>query len=108
MALSPPPITPPSSRIFSDEEWRVICQYLRFSRRETQVAQLLFDDKTEYAMAVELEISPHTVHTHLERLHRKLNVNSRTGILLRCFSAFLQLFPRAEQPADMSAAEQPA
>lgn len=59
--------------------------------RELQIVRGLFDDTTEEAVAAELGISTHTVHTHLERLRHKLAVTTRTQIVLRIIEEFLTL-----------------
>ena len=56
------------------DAWKVIANSLRISDRELQIIQGIFDDRKEFAIADELTISVHTVHTHLERLYRKLGV----------------------------------
>ena len=42
----------------------------------------MFDDDTEREMALELNISRHTLHTQLKRLYRKLGVSSRTALVV--------------------------
>ena len=69
--------------VFCDNGWGFIASNLKLSNRHVEVIQGLFDDKTEAAIARGLGISPHTVHTHLERIYRKLNVNSRTELIIR-------------------------
>jgi DNA-binding NarL/FixJ family response regulator len=56
-----------------------------------QIVRAVFDDQTEYAIAADLGISPHTVHTHFERLHRKLAVSDRVQLVLRVTEASLVL-----------------
>ena len=73
-------------RMLSEARWCAIGEALRLSGRELQIVRCLFDDLTEAAIALELGISAHTVHTHLERLYRKLGVVSRCGAILRVFS----------------------
>jgi hypothetical protein len=51
----------------------------------------VFDDDTDFSIAASLGISPHTVHTHFERLHRKLEVANRSQLILRIVSEFLVL-----------------
>lgn len=51
----------------------------------------VFEDLTELAIADGLNISPHTVHTHVDRLHRKLNVSNRVQVVLRVTDEFLRL-----------------
>src|ERR1017187_688409 len=62
------------SGIFSGQAWTEIARSLKLSRRELQIVRSVFDDCTELAIATDLGISPHTVHTHVERLHYKLAV----------------------------------
>jgi DNA-binding CsgD family transcriptional regulator len=77
------------------DAWRVIANSLRISDRELQIVQGIFDDRQEFAIADELKISVHTVHTHLERLYRKLGVSSRVGLVLSILSEYLSSLPPA-------------
>ena len=81
----------PGSAVFSHEAWRELARSLQLSRRELQIVQRVFDDRTEQKMANELGISPNTVHTHMERLRRKLVVSDRGELLLRILCEFLRL-----------------
>ncbi len=83
--------------MFTDEMWSRIAQSLRLSGRELQLIRGVFDNLTEEAIAVSIEISPHTVHTHFERLHHKLSVISRAQLLLRVFETFLCVSDGAQQ-----------
>ena len=51
----------------------------------------VFDDRKEHAIAADLGISARTVHTHFDRLRRKLGVGTRTGLMLRVTRQFLAL-----------------
>jgi DNA-binding CsgD family transcriptional regulator len=73
------------------QEWKAICSHLKLSPREADIAALLLTDSTEAAVARELSISSHTVHSHLERLYRKLNVHSRCELVVRLFKAYIDL-----------------
>lgn len=77
--------------MFSDQAWKAIGQSLNFSGRELQIVRAIFDDRTEFAIASDLNISPHTVHTHVERLHHKLCVTDRVQLVLRVMDEFLDL-----------------
>jgi DNA-binding CsgD family transcriptional regulator len=89
MRLLHPPL--PGSAVFSVEAWSELAQSLQLSRRELQIVQGVFDDRTELKMAKDLDISPATVHTHMERLRRKLVVSDRGELLLRIMCEFLRL-----------------
>ncbi len=75
--------------MLSPAEWSAIAGALRLSPRELDVVQCIFDDCTEAAMARQLTISAHTVHTHLERLYRKLGVTTRCGAAIRVFAEYV-------------------
>jgi DNA-binding NarL/FixJ family response regulator len=79
------------SAIFSPEAWKQIALSLKLSGRELQIVQATFDAKTELAMALDLQVSPSTIHTHMERLHHKLSVSDRAQLLLRIIEEFLAL-----------------
>ncbi len=72
-------------------QWRAVLESLHLSDREAEILMQVFDDQKEQAIAFNLGISPHTVHTHFERMYRKLGVRDRTGLALRVFRAFLEL-----------------
>jgi len=83
----------PVTNFVPDPVWMTIVESLRLSAREAEIARLLLDDATEGAIADALSISPHTVHTHLERLYRKLQVKSRCQVVTRIFRRYVELSP---------------
>ncbi|MCK6455994.1 MAG: helix-turn-helix transcriptional regulator [Phycisphaerae bacterium] len=68
-------------------QWAETSRQLRLSGRESQIVRFCFDDLKESAIAQRLGISQHTVHTHLERLYRKLGVASRCELIVCVFAA---------------------
>jgi len=80
--------------MISEPAWLEIARSLRLSSREVQILRGIFDDHTEYAIAVDLGISPHTVHTYVDRVHRKLGVVDRVTLILRVMDEFLSLTVR--------------
>jgi DNA-binding CsgD family transcriptional regulator len=90
--------------------WSTISSRLELSERETQIVALILHDEPEATIAGELGISSHTVHTHLERVYRKLHVSSRCQLVLRVFREYVRLQPVPElaavgRSADGSAAD---
>jgi DNA-binding CsgD family transcriptional regulator len=75
--------------MFSNETWCRLTGSLGLSQREFQIVQTLFDDQKESVIADHLGISPHTVHTHIERLYRKVGVASRVALVRRVFVEYL-------------------
>ncbi|MCW5554589.1 MAG: helix-turn-helix transcriptional regulator [Verrucomicrobiae bacterium] len=82
---------PMGSAMFSEHAWQELARSLKFSMRELQIARGIFDDDSDVGIAHNLGISLHTVHTHVERLHRKLAVTNRRQLLLRVVQEFLTL-----------------
>ena len=63
--------------------WNCLTQRLQLSLRERQISECILEDRKESDIAERLQISPHTVHTHLERLYSKLGVTSRLQLVVR-------------------------
>lgn len=78
---------------------------LNLTGRELQIIQGLFDGKREQTIAGELGISRCTVHTHLGRVYKKLEVDCCTGLLLRVFREYVALEPRTPQSAIPAASD---
>jgi DNA-binding NarL/FixJ family response regulator len=78
-------------RGFNQRAWAAITHSLNLSSREQQLVRGVFEDYTDHSIASALCISPHTVHTHFERLHRKLGVANRAQLILRVVDEFLAL-----------------
>lgn len=51
--------------------------------REKEVLQGVASGLSEKKLAENLAVSPHTIHTHIKKIYRKLQVNSRTEAVLR-------------------------
>ena len=66
--------------LFSDDVLRAIAWELEFTFSEEKILPYLVKDEKESAIAKGLGISPHTVHTHLNRLYAKLGVSSRVEL----------------------------
>ena len=84
--------------LLNESEWRAIARSLGLSERERQIVRRMFDDLKECAIADDLDISPHTVHTHLERLYHKLGVGSRCEVVVRVFAEYLALHDAGRLP----------
>jgi DNA-binding NarL/FixJ family response regulator len=69
--------------MFTEREWGMIGRELGLSVRELQVAQGVFDDMKELAIAHQLGIAKTTVHSHVGRLYKKLQVKNQAQLVLR-------------------------
>ncbi len=77
--------------LLCEQTWTVLGDSLRLSRRELEIVRRIFNDQKESAIAADLGISPHTVHTERERLYHKLLINNRPQLVLRVVGEFLAL-----------------
>ena len=77
--------------MLSGQAWDGIARSLKLSTRELQILRDIFDDCTEFAIATDLGVSPHTIHTHCRRLYRKLAVTDRAMLMLRIIQEFIAL-----------------
>lgn len=71
--------------------WSEIGCALGVTKRELQVIQGVFDNLGKKEIAHRLRITEHTAHTHLNRLFKKLNVRSRTELVLRVMEQLITL-----------------
>jgi DNA-binding NarL/FixJ family response regulator len=83
------PAPPVGRRVFSEEAWQRMTSVLALSGRESEILQAVFEDQKECCIAANLGISSHTVHTHFERIYRKLHVSSRVELVVRVFAEYL-------------------
>lgn len=51
------------------------------TNREIEILKAIVDDDTEYAIAMNLGISEHTVRTHVKNIYKKLQVHSRGAVV---------------------------
>lgn len=90
------PGTPWATPQFSQENWQTVAERLEFSRRESQVVRLVFDEKQDGTIADELGISVNSVQTYLKRVYLKLGVASRAGMVLRIVREHIIIAQEAE------------
>jgi ATP/maltotriose-dependent transcriptional regulator MalT len=80
-----------AASLLTDQAWLEIARTLRLTKREVQIVQGVFDNLPKTGIARRLQISDHTVHTHLNRLFTKLAVTTRTELVLRIMEQMLNL-----------------
>jgi DNA-binding NarL/FixJ family response regulator len=64
---------------------------LGLTPREFEIALSLLAGHTEKGSAKALQSRPATVHSHVERIYRKLEVRSRSGLITKLFAAYLRV-----------------
>lgn len=64
-------------------DWLLITQEMDLSPRQLEIIRCLVDGLDEAAAAERLGISPHTVHTHMNRLYQKVGVKSRCELVVK-------------------------
>src|SRR5204862_6820702 len=72
----------PGQAVFVPGEWRSLASCLGLSPRECGIVRAVFDANSEKYAEARLGLSPHSVHTYLWRIYRKLHVHSREELLL--------------------------
>jgi DNA-binding NarL/FixJ family response regulator len=72
---------------FTECEWRTIAERLSLSPREVEIAHGVILNLKESAIAGKTGMRRSTVKTHLRRMYRKLNVQSRSDLVLRVCQA---------------------
>jgi len=72
-------------------DWRAISLALDLTDRENQVVRCMLKGRDQDEIALELGISRHTVHTHLDRVYRKLRIGNRFQLLLRVFAEYVRI-----------------
>ncbi len=70
---------------FCQPAWEGISRQLDLTERECEVLQCLIRDRSDSETATILGLSRSTIRTHLERVHKKLGVHSRTALIVRLF-----------------------
>lgn len=78
------------SSFLTDAAWEHLRPRLSLSPREVQIVRLILEDEKEKVIAWRLQMSAHTVHTHLERIYHKLGINGRMELVLAIVGAFLR------------------
>ena len=76
--------------------WEHLNTRLRLSPREAEIVQWLCADESEESIGYQLGISKHTVHSHLERLYKKLGATSRAQVVIRLFREYMTQLPPTE------------
>ncbi len=79
----------PGRSVLSKRQWLSLARALQLSERELEIVQCIFDDHTAAAMARQLGISVHTINMHMQRLYRKLGVNTRSAAVVCVFAEHL-------------------
>jgi DNA-binding CsgD family transcriptional regulator len=90
----------PGSRMLSEAAWAAVAGSLQLSKRHMEIVKRVFDSEKETAIAGDLGISQHTVHTHLDRIYEKLGVGSRQELVQAILGEFLRL--TADPGSEMS------
>jgi DNA-binding CsgD family transcriptional regulator len=70
------------AEIVASDRWARVVASLKLSPRERQIVECVLSGvDSEPEIAGQLAMSSRTVHTHVERLYRKLGVSSRSQLL---------------------------
>ena len=82
----------PVSSLLRSATWSTLTESLDLSPREIEILECILNlEDDEKSMARRLSMSSRTVHTHLERLYRKLRVTTRAQLMARVLVAYAEL-----------------
>ena len=99
------PKTRETHHYFCQPAWEGMSRELKLTKRERKILQYIIEDRGNREIANLLRISRSTVRTHLERVHRKLGVHSRTMLIVRLFDThrvwLLGVNPPPDCPANI-------
>jgi DNA-binding CsgD family transcriptional regulator len=85
----PAHVRPPD--LLTASQWEAIAAELNLSGRESEIVRRACYDENIAAIAEHLQISPHTVRTHRERLYRKLRARSLCQVVSIVFAVHILL-----------------
>jgi len=75
-------------KVFTEEEWKMLCDELSLSPRQCEVIQYLLTGFSDKQIATQLNIAVPTVRTHLSRLFSRFNLQDREELILHVFFQF--------------------
>lgn len=81
----------PPSNCLGTKSWARLAAALDLSPRQLEITQCIFDGLSEPAIGRLLGVTASTVHTHLDRLYRKLHVHGRCELVVAIFIHYLSL-----------------
>jgi DNA-binding CsgD family transcriptional regulator len=88
----------PLGAFLTAEAWQALATHLRLSPRELEIIRGVWQDQKECAIAKSLNMSPHTLRTHMARAYVKLGVGNRVELMLVLIDTFLGLTIQPESP----------
>ena len=78
----------PSERL-GRAQWGELGETLGLSRRQIEIVRCVFDGLSEPGIGELLGVSPSRVHTHLDRLYKKLHVHGRCELVVAIFIEYM-------------------
>jgi len=91
---------PNEDGLFCHQAWDGIAGRLSLSSRQIEVARHVLHDDCDDVIASKLGLKRGTVHTHVERLHKKLGVHSRVQLAMQIFATYLVWRIESTPPTD--------
>lgn len=80
--------TKAADRLFSDAEWERLVSELGFTSRQAELIDGILQGWSDQQIARELQISPHTVRAHFQRVFEAQGVTDRTALVVEVFKTF--------------------
>ena len=73
--------------MFTAAQWTEIEVTLDVTHREIDVIRLILAHESEQEVARDLSIALSTVHSHMRRIYKKLDINCRSELIERVYEA---------------------
>lgn len=83
----------PARGLLTKDDWEHVAAVFELSRREREVAELLFSGSSRWQMALQLHkrdgttLSPETVRVYVDRLYQKMRVQDTAEMTLRILTS---------------------
>ncbi len=74
--------------VFTEHEWNELVVQLALSPRQAEITTLLLHGCADKQIARALEMSHHTLRTHMGRMFTKLDVQDRCELIAHVFREF--------------------
>jgi DNA-binding CsgD family transcriptional regulator len=82
---------PTEEPFLSTSEQAELWCFFKLSPREAEIVRLMLLNYSELQVSRQLKISTHTVHSHMERIYRKMHVHGRCELVVTLFKVYVSL-----------------
>jgi len=96
-------LTATPSHCLNEATWTHLGSALELSPRQLEITRCVFDGMSECAIGRLLGVSTSTIHTHLDRLYKKLRIHGRSELVVALFVAYASRRVGVDRPSTTGA-----